>query len=121
MRQPAKSGPTVRVLLGSGNASLSLLAIQARYIGEYKFRQIIAVTTFQHAEGGNLEVAERLAQPVVIFSFEGFIRQWIAGIGIEAGGDGNNVGFKTFQIIQCAGEYLAILGPRSAGGDGIIK
>src|SRR6266849_10317698 len=52
-------------------------------------RQIIAVAAFENREHRDGQFADCLADPIIIFRLQGFLRERIAGVSIEACGKRN--------------------------------
>ena len=51
--------------------------------------QIMAVAAFENRDHRDGQFADRLADPMIIFRLQGFLRERIAGVGIEACGKRN--------------------------------
>ena len=64
--------------------------------------KIATVAAFQQAEHGDAEVGEGFAEPVKIPGQQRAFSERVAGVGIEAGGDSEEIGLKTFQIMEGA-------------------
>ena len=81
-----------------------LFSLHALEIGQNEFRQITAVTAFQHAEHRRAERTQRLSEPVKILRLQRAAAERIAHIGIKPGGCGDQIRFEFVQILQRPGE-----------------
>jgi len=106
----------IRFMLRFGSAPFP-----AFQVGEDQFGQIVAVAAFEDAERGDVELADGFTEPMEIFGLQSFLRERIAGIGIETGGDGHEVGLKVFDAVDGLGEDSAVFGAGSGGGDGKVE
>ncbi len=73
--------------------------------------QIIAVAAFENRDHRDGQSADGLADPIIIFRLQGFLRERIAGVSIEACGKRYQVRFGGFEILQCLGQDTAIFFP----------
>jgi hypothetical protein len=99
----------------------ALFSGHALEICENEVGEVATVATFQQAEHGDAKVGEGLAEPVKILGQQGAFGERVAGVGIEAGGDGDEIGLKTFQIVEGALQGGAVEFARGGGGDGIVE
>ena len=75
-----------------------LLSFQTLEVSKNQLRQVIAVAAFENAERRNAQLANRFAEPMVIFRLQGFLGNRVARIGIETGRDGEQSRFAASFI-----------------------
>src|SRR6266516_1628990 len=97
------------------------LALQSLQIGEDQLGQVFAVSSFENAEDGEAELPDRFAQPMEVLSFEGFLSERIAGIGIEARGNADQRGLLFEQFFERLLQNFSILLTRGPGRDGKVE
>ena len=76
-------------------------------IGEDQFGEFITVTAFEEAKNGHTNFLQRLAQPLIIFRLERFLRERIARVGVEAGRNTDQLRLEVFEVFESAVEDVS--------------
>src|SRR5579872_244982 len=74
--------------------------LQTLQVSENQFRQVVAVTALQNTECGDAQLADRLAEPVVVLRFERLLGERVTRVGIESRGNGDQLRLELFQSVQ---------------------
>ena len=82
--------------------------LQSLQISEDQFGQIIAVTAFKNAEIWDVQTAELASKPVKILRFHGFIGKGITRVGVETGGNRNQIGFPALEVFESFCQMIAV-------------
>jgi hypothetical protein len=106
---------------GFGGSFLEGESGDAAEVGEDEFGEVVAVAALEEAQHGDIEVGEGVSEPVEVLGFEALLAEGVTGVGVEAGGDGDEAGVKVLEVLQGFEGDVAVVMGGEAWGDGVIE
>src|SRR5678815_764250 len=99
-------------------SAVLLLVLNTLEVRKDQLWKVRAIASLEKAHHGQSSLPEVLPQPVEIFGFQGLLRQWVSRVRIKPCGNEQEFRFRFQQLVERAGQDLAVFTSRRMRGQG---